>query len=423
MAEAAAVTALGLTVTLVLSRPRLGRRLVIGPALAALAGVLVMFVAGHIGGADVEAAVAVLWRPLIAIASIMVMATAAEHLGVIDRLATTVMRASRGSVSRLYPLVFGLSAVTAAVLNNDSAVLVLTPLVVVMVRRLYPDRPGLLLPFAFAVFMAAGVAPLVTSNPMNLIVADFAGLDFNAYAVRMVPVALVGMLATYLVLHRLFRAQLIGAPPAADVHVPADQPDRWSPAASQGVLLIGTVLITYPVIAYFDGALWLVALAGAVTALGLCTYHRAADVRQVLSTGVAWQILILLAGLFTLAIGLRNSGVLDWLTGVYESGGTVVIGVVSAAGSALVNNHSMALTNILAIEATADPQVSAYLAALIGGDLGPRLLPIGSLAGLLWLAILERMSVRVPVRQFIWVGALVTAPSLAVSLAVLALVT
>jgi len=65
-----------------------------------------------------------------------------------------------------------LSAITSAALNNDAAVLLLTPLIVGLVRRCYPHRPDLIIPFAFAVFAAAGVAPLVISNPMNLIVAS-----------------------------------------------------------------------------------------------------------------------------------------------------------------------------------------------------------------------------------------------------------
>ena len=43
------------------------------------------------------------------------------------------------------------------------------------------------LAFAFAVFLAPGVAPFVISNPMNMIVAEYAGLGFNAYAAKMVP--------------------------------------------------------------------------------------------------------------------------------------------------------------------------------------------------------------------------------------------
>ena len=61
------------------------------------------------------------------------------------------------------------------------------------------------------------------------------------------------------------------------------------------------------------------------------------------------------------------------------------------------------------------------MAALIGGDLGPRLLPIGSLAGLLWLNSLQMLGVYIRPSQFVLVGLPVTIPALGVSLIILLL--
>jgi arsenical pump membrane protein len=113
--------------------------------------------------------------------------------------------------------------------------------------------------------------------------------------------------------------------------------------------------------------------------------------------------------------------VVDRLTDLYRDTGTAVIAATSAIGSALVNNHSMALTNLLAIKQLPNAGDHQFLAALVGGDLGPRLLPIGSLAGLLWITLLAGMNIRVPLRRFVAIGAAVTIPSLTASLAVLSL--
>ncbi|MDX1540220.1 MAG: ArsB/NhaD family transporter [Geminicoccaceae bacterium] len=422
IAEASALSALGVTVLLVLCRPRIGG-LIVGPAPAALAGVLLMAAAGHVTLDDAGEAATVLWRPLIAIASIMLIAAAAGHLGVINRLAATVLPLAGNSARSLFLLVFVLSALTAAVLNNDSAILVLTPLVVVLIRQIFPDRPALVVPYAFAVFMAAGVAPLVTSNPINLIVADFAGLDFNAYAVRMMPVALVSAVVTFFVLRRLFDADLraAGAVRLDAVRSGPEPPTRWPPPERYGLLLVFGVLGAYPLAAYLGADVWPVALAGAIVASLLCARYGVISPGRLVAGGVAWQILVFLLGVFTLALGLRNAGAVDWLIALYTPPDLATIGVVSAVGSALINNHSMALTNIVAIDALPGAHTRELLAALIGGDLGPRLLPIGSLAGLLWYAILERMDVAVPLMQFVRIGVIVTAPSMAAALAALAL--
>ena len=63
---------------------------------------------------------------------------------------------------------------------------------------------------------------------------------------------------------------------------------------------------------------------------------------------------------------------------------------------------------------------SSTLAAMVGGDLGPRLFPLGSLAGLLWLESLRRQRVALPVIRFVTIGVVVTLPALVISLAIVA---
>ena len=419
MREAAAVSALALTLGLTLRRPLLPTGLRVGPGIAAVIGVAVALAVGGIHADDVEEAGATLWRPFTALIGLMVITGVAGRLGLMDRLAALVVPRAGGSATRLFGLVFALSAGTAAVLNNDAAILLLTPVVVVLVRGLYPDRPGLLVPFAFAVFMAAGVAPFVTSNPMNTVVAGVAEIDFNEYAAKMVPVAIAGWIVTFVVLRLVFVRELREAPPAPAA-VPAK---RWERPQKQAVALVLVVLASYPVLALAGVEVFLVAAGGGVLALALSAYHRTGGPFEVLRTNVAWEILVFLLGMFLLAEALRNAGVVDRLTDLYADGGDGVIGVTSAIGSALINNHSMALTNLLAVEALPTTTDADYLFALVGGDLGPRLLPIGSLAGLLWIAVLRGLGVEVTLKRFVAVGTAVTVPSLAVSLAVLALLT
>jgi arsenical pump membrane protein len=79
----------------------------------------------------------------------------------------------------------------------------------------------------------------------------------------------------------------------------------------------------------------------------------------------------------------------------------------------------MSLVNMLALDPAPDGQRLHFLAALVGGDLGPRLLPTGSLAGLLWVESCRGLGVGVSPRDFARVGAALTIPTLAVSLAML----
>jgi arsenical pump membrane protein len=417
MDAAAAVSALVVTLGLVLRSPPLPRGLRIGPAAAAALGVSFLLLAGLIAVSDVTAAWHMLWRPLVALASIMVITGVATRVGLFRQLSVLVIPAEGVPAGRLFALVFGLGFATASVFNNDAAILVLTPVVVGLVRGLFPDIPAAVVPFAFAVFMAAGVAPFLTSNPMNTVLAGAAGIDFNAYAIRMVPVAVVAAAVTYAVLRWLFARELAALPPTG----PPPPRTPWTAGQRRLLVLVLLVLVAYPVAALAGGEVYLVAATGALAALALAWRSGAGRPVELVRSAVAWQILAFLLGMFLLARGLQNAGAVNQLAGLYEQAGTTAIGVVSALGSAVINNHSMALINLLAIPAVPDAGRDGYLAALVGGDLGPRLLPVGSLAGLLWLALLRRLGIDVPLRRFILVGAAVTIPSLAASLAILAL--
>jgi arsenical pump membrane protein len=178
------------------------------------------------------------------------------------------------------------------------------------------------------------------------------------------------------------------------------------------------VLFAYPIMSYLGQPLWSVAAAGGLVtaAVRLRAGHRLGD----LSRGITWTVFPFLMGVFIIAVALDRVGVVAWLHELYATTKSPIatIGVVSTLGSALLNNHPMSVLNAFALDGL--PNVETYaFAALIGGDLGPRLLPVGSLASLLWYDQLRKHDVSVSVPTFIRTGALLTLPTLTVSLAAL----
>jgi arsenical pump membrane protein len=347
----------------------------------------------------------------------MVTSACAAELGVFSRLASWIEPHTRGPVRKAFRVTFALSALTAAVLSNDAAILLVTPVVLELLRAVYPRRnPKFVVPFAFAAFVAAGVAPFPTGNPMNLVVASRAGIHFNAYAMHMIPVALVGWIVAYYALAWCFRDALADVAPALGTAPPVIELGR--PAR---VVMITTAasIASYPVLALAHIQPWVVAVPAACVCVLAALRGGVALVR--VSRGVSWELVPFVFGVLVLATALAHAGVTDQLAHLYARSPAPLptVGVVAAVGSALANNHPMALLHSVALAHA--PNRLVY-AALVGGDLGPRLLPIGSLAGLLWTHILRTRSIEMPLRTFIRVGVIVTVPSLVVSLGVLWLV-
>jgi len=411
---------LTLTVGLAVLRPRVGiGALRFTPGSAALLGVIALFGTGVLSPDQLVEAARLQWPPLLALASIMVMTGVVQEAGAFERLSARLeTRARTRSATHTFTVVFLASAVTPALLNNDAAILILTPLVVALARRLYPRRPELTAAFAFAVFLAPGVAPFLVSNPMNMIAAELAGLDFNSYASVMLPISIVGAAVTYAILRLVYRRLLRSATPASAPVTTVHRRAGERPA----VALMLAVFAAYPIAAARGVEIWFVAVAGALGALALSRVYEIAPMRRVVRH-VSLDILVFLWGIFLVVQGLRSIGAVDWLAGVYGAAPPgsgrqlATIGAISAAGSAAIDNHPMSILNMLAIDGSRDPR--SLLAALVGGDIGPRLLPIGSLAGLLWMDLLRRAGVDIGLGRFVRLGTLVLVPTLAISLALL----
>jgi arsenical pump membrane protein len=420
MDEAVAYSTLAMTVALAVSQPRVGTgSLRVTPGMAAVLGVAVLFAGGLLHVADLAASARIQWRPLLSLACIMLMTGVVKEVGAFERLAHHVEAYARGTTAlRAFNLIFAAAVLTPAILNNDAAILLLTPVVVALSERSYPGKEDVREAFAFAVFLAPGVAPLVISNPMNMIVAEFSHIGFNAYAAIMAPISLVGALLTYCILRLRYRHAL-RAPTA--VALPVARRERH-PGERPALALLLAVFFCYPVFVAFGAPLWSVSAFGAIGCVLLGLRYGIAGPRTIASH-VSVDILAFLWGVFLVVAGLRSVGIVDRLAAFYrasEGNGALhigVIGTMAALGSAIVDNHPMSILNMMALGD--HHMVKPLLAALIGGDIGPRLLPIGSLAGLLWMDLLRRQGVEIGIGRFVRLGTAVLVPTLAVSLALL----
>src|SRR3546814_1067967 len=109
----------------------------------------------------------------------------------------------------------------AALFANDGAALILTPIVIAMLLAL-KFSPAATLAFVMAAGFIADTAslPLVVSNLVNIVSADYFDIDFAAYASVMVPVNLVSVAASLGMLMWFFRRDIPGRYEVAELKHP-----------------------------------------------------------------------------------------------------------------------------------------------------------------------------------------------------------
>ena len=173
-----------MTVSLSLARPYVGR-LRIQPATAALLGAALSLMLGLVPIPLVAVALKLLFFPILTIVSLMIITLTAERAGLFNLLAQSIAVAAGGNGRRLFAYIFACGTITGMLFTNDAAVLIFTPLVFQLVERVQGDSWQLRnkIPFYFAVLYVANlVGALVTSNPINIVVASLFHISFLEYA-------------------------------------------------------------------------------------------------------------------------------------------------------------------------------------------------------------------------------------------------
>ena len=413
------------TLVLVIWQPRglgVGWSASLGAALALLTGVV------SIG--DIPVVWDIVWNATFTFIALIIISLLLDEAGLFAWAALHVARWGRGSGRRLFTFLVLLGAATAALFANDGAALILTPIVIAMLLALR-FSPAAMLAFVMAAGFIADTAslPLVVSNLVNIVSADYFEIGFAEYAAVMLPVNLVSVATSLGVLLWFFGRDIparyavaeLGQPQAAIV-------DRATFTAGWAVL--GLLLLGFFGLGPLGVPISAVAGSGALVLLAVAARGKRIATGRVLA-GAPWQIVVFSLGMYLVVYGLRNAGltdalaqVLDGLAGHGVWAAAVGTGLLSAGLSSVMNNMPTVLVGALAIEASQAEGVvreAMIYANVIGSDLGPKFTPIGSLATLLWLHVLARKGIDISWGYYFRIGILLTLPVLLATLAALAL--
>ncbi len=403
---------------------------------SALGGAAAALATGAVHWQDVAAVWHIVWDATFTFIALIIISVILDEAGLFEWAALHVARWGGGRGHRLFALLIVLGAIISALFANDGAALILTPVVIAMLDEL-EFAPSAMLAFVMAVGFVAdsGSVPLVISNLVNIISANYFAIPFDRYAVIMVPVAMASLMATLLVLRLYFRRAL---PARYDVDVlraPASAV-RDGPVFRAGFVVLALLLTAYLITAPYHIPFSVLTGAAALALLAVAgRWHRGGrgariPVRAVLWRA-PWQIVVFSLGMYVVVFGLRNAGLTAYLTLLLEQAcrhgllaATLVTGFAAAALSSVMNNLPATLIGALAVShaGSAAPTIREAMAYanVVGCDLGPKLTPIGSLATLLWLHMLHRRGLGMSARTYIRIGLLVTPPVLLVVLLCLA---
>ncbi len=413
------------TIALVIWQPK-----GLGIGWSAVGGAAIALLAGVVSVSDVPVVWGIVWNATATFVAIIIVSLLLDEAGFFEWAALHVARWGRGHGRRLFVLIVLLGAAVSALFANDGAALILTPIVIAMLRALgYKDKATLAFVMAAGFIADTASLPLIVSNLVNIVSADFFRIGFADYASVMVPVDLASIAATLIALLLFFRRDIPANYDVAQLRTPGDA-IRDHATFKAGWVVLALLLAGFFLLEPIGVPVSAVAATGAVLLLIIAARGHVIQTRKVLA-GAPWQVVIFSLGMYLIVYGLRNAGLTDHLAGLLDRtaqggvwGAAFGTGIIAALLSSVMNNMPTVLVGALSIDAThatgAIKDAMIY-ANVIGCDLGPKITPIGSLATLLWLHVLGQKGIRIGWGYYFKVGATLTIPVLLVTLAALAI--
>ena len=413
------------TLILVIWQPRglgIGWSAVMGAAVALLAGV--------IQWTDIPVVWNIVWNATGTFIAVIIISLLLDKAGFFKWAALHVARWGGGSGRKLFVLLILLGAAVAALFANDGAALILTPIVIAMLLELRFSAKATLAFVMAAGFIADTASlPLVVSNLVNIVSADYFDIGFGRYAAVMVPVNLVSVAATLLALMWFFREDIPKDYDMSQLQLPGSA-IRDRATFITGWWVLGLLLVGFFGLEPLGVPISAVAAVGAALLLGVAAKGNVIPTGEVIKTA-PWQIVWFSLGMYLVVYGLRNAGLTGYLTEVLNQfaqygvwGAAVGTGLLTAFLSSVMNNMPTVLIGALSIDASSAQgavREAMIYANVIGSDLGPKMTPIGSLATLLWLHVLAIERIKISWAYYFRVGIVLTLPVLLVTLAALAL--
>nr|WP_312508111.1 arsenic transporter [Pseudomonas luteola] len=414
-----------ITIVLVIWQPK-----GLGVGWSASLGAVLALLTGVVSLGDIPVVWHIVWNATATFIAIIVISLLLDEAGFFEWAALHVARWGGGNGRRLFAFIILLGAAVSALFANDGAALILTPIVIAMLMALR-FSPAATLAFVMAAGFIADTAslPLVVSNLVNIVSADYFGISFGEYAAIMAPVNIVSILATLIMLLWFFRREIPQHYNLAQIKDPREA-IRDHATFIAGWWVLGLLLIGFFVIEPMGVPISAISAACALLLFVIAARGHVISTQKVLKDA-PWQIVVFSLGMYLVVYGLRNAGLTDYVTqalkycahyGVW--GAAIGTGLLTAFLSSIMNNLPTVLIGALSIhdsETSGVVQQAMIYANVIGSDLGPKITPIGSLATLLWLHVLARKDITITWGYYFKVGIVLTLPVLLATLAALAL--
>ncbi|MFB7139720.1 arsenic transporter [Gottfriedia sp. NPDC056225] len=396
-------------------------------------GAVLILLTGIVSRHDLLDIISKIGGASITIIATIVMAVILESFGFFHWSAARLVTLAKGSSYRLYWYIQLLCFLMTLLFNNDGSILITTPILIILLKNLRL-KPHQQIPYLLsgALIATASSAPIGVSNIVNLIGLKIVHMPLYMQPLMMFVPTMIGLSFMSLMMYFVLKSKFPEVLPAStnDIEesffiknfhplktkISVETKRKRTKFMLKILTFVFVMRCLLFVASFISIPIEFVAVLGSLILLIWRWYHLRTNPVDILKK-TPWQILLFAFSMYVIIFGLHNAGLTDFLVKELEPvvnqglfNATLVMGGLVSLLSNLFNNHPALMIGTISLtEMGLNPVTlkAIYLANIIGSDIGSLLLPIGTLASLIWMHILKENKIKVKWKDYLSVTIIV----------------
>ncbi len=339
--------------------------------------------------------------------SMMIIVGVLSRTGFFEYVASTLLRRFHKHPLVLVAVLCSFTGFVSAFIDNVTTVLLVTPIVIEMARRIGVDPRPLLLSIVFSSNIG-GTATLI-GDPPNIIIGSAAKLGFMDFVRNLTPIVVADLGLYVAMAPMLYRSWFA----SYRTKIAAEATSlEWRPSVDRDLLRkVGIVLCIVVGLFFLEDILGYPPAIPAIIGAGivLIFVRKRMSLEEVLDF-VDWSTLVFFISMFIAIRGIEEMGVVEFIARCIASTSRdlpvllMVVLWLSAFVSALVDNIPFVMAMIPVVKSIAtmlgiDPK-PLYWALSLGGCLGGNGTLVGASANIVVAGIAEKHGCYISFRTF-----------------------
>ena len=343
-----------------------------------------------------------------------------DEFGLFRFLASLAAKRAKNQYVLFFSFYFLVAALTIFT-SNDVVILTFTPFICFFCKRMKINP----IPYLVSEFAAANTWSLlfIIGNPTNIFLGTSAGITFINYAkVMALPTITAGIVELFIIF-TIFRHKL--SEKIGEINIETEKIEN-KPMLICGIVHLLVCLVFLVIANYIHIEMWLVSLICATSLLvttSIISLIMRKDFHFLLQSAkrLPYPLIPFFLSMFIIVVTFNYQGIsLKFATLLGNRNPVWVYGFTSLLMSNVINNIPMSILYTgLCSHLESAVYLKAIYASIIGSNIGAFLTPIGALAGIMFLDIVNKHEVKFTFTQFVEYGIIIALPTISTALLVL----